>query len=74
MSVLWVNSFSCNCAVLMKAPRTPRILFFGDLTLLVQHFITLGQPLLEEKYVAEKRKERRKIIPKIVDTSFRINA
>jgi hypothetical protein len=73
MSVLWFNSFSCNCAVLMKAPRTPRILFIGDLTF-VQNFITLRQPLLGEKYVAEKRKGRRKIIPKMVDILLRSNA
>ena len=35
----------------------------------MQIFITLGQPLLGEKYVAEKKKERR-IITKIVDTFF----
>ena len=41
----------------------------------MQNFITLGQPLLGEKYVAQKRKERRrKIIPNIVDTLFRSNA
>ena len=39
----------------------------------MQNFITLGQPLVGEKYVAQKRKER-KIIPNIVDTSFRSNA
>ena len=38
----------------------------------MQNFITLGQPLLGEKYVAQKKK--RKIIPNIVDTSFRSNA
>ena len=40
----------------------------------MQNFITLGQPLLGEKYVAQKKEERRKIITKIVDTSFRCNA
>jgi hypothetical protein len=39
----------------------------------VLNFITLGQPLLGEKYVARKRKER-KIITNIVDTSFHNNA
>ena len=37
----------------------------------MQNFITLGQPLLGEKYVV--RRKKRKIIPKIVDTSFRCN-
>ena len=37
----------------------------------MQNFITLGQPLVGEKYVAQKRKRKeRKIIPNIVDTSF----
>ena len=36
----------------------------------MQSFRTIGQPLLGEKFVTRK-KERRKIIPKIVDTSFR---
>ena len=40
----------------------------------MQNFITLGQPLLGEKYVAQKEKKKRKIIPNIVDTSFRSNA
>ena len=41
----------------------------------MQNFLTLGQPLLGEKYVAQKRKKkRRKIIPNIVDTLFRSNA
>ena len=39
----------------------------------MQNFITLGQPLVGEKYVAQKEKER-KIIQNIVDTSFRSNA
>jgi hypothetical protein len=39
----------------------------------MQNSITLGQPPPGEKYVAEKRKER-KIISNIVDTSFRSNA
>ena len=38
----------------------------------MQNFITLGQHLLGEKYVAQKRKK--KIIPNIVDTLFRSNA
>ena len=37
----------------------------------MQSFRTLGQPLLGEMYVAQKE---RKMIPKIVDTSFRCNA
>ena len=41
----------------------------------MQNFKTLGQPLLGEKYVAEKKeRKKRKIIAKIVDTSFRSNA
>jgi hypothetical protein len=51
---------------------TPNLIFLCDLKL-----ITLGQPLLGEKYVAQKiKKERkkRKIIPKIVDPSFCSNA
>ena len=57
MSVLWFNSFSCNCAVLMKAPHTPPILFIGDLTF-VQNFITLRQPLPGEMYVAQKKEKK----------------
>ena len=34
----------------------------------MQNFITLGKPLGGEKYVAQKKE--RKIIPRIVDTSF----
>ena len=38
----------------------------------MQNFTTLGHPLLGEKYVAWKgKKEERKIITKIVDTSVR---
>ena len=78
MSVILFNSFSSNCAVLMKVPRAfarglltcsrrktlkkdppgdnggfqknfyPQILFF----------MTLGQPLLGEKYVTQKRKRK----------------
>ena len=51
----------------------------------MQNFITLGQPLLGEKYVAEKIQEAMRTeeysggyekhrIPKIVHTSFRSNA
>ena len=36
----------------------------------MQNFTTLGQPLLGEKYVTQKKK-RRKVIPKIVDTTSR---
>jgi hypothetical protein len=36
-----------------------------------KNFITLGQPLIGEKYVARKR---RKTIPKIMDTSLHCNA
>ena len=42
----------------------------------MQNFKTLAQPILGEKYVAQKeeKKKKRKIIPNIVDTSFRTNA
>ena len=49
----------------------PNLIFFVTSNS-VQNFITLGQPLLGEKYVAQKKE--RKIIPKIVDTSFCSNA
>ena len=39
----------------------------------MQNFITLVQPLLGEKYVEEKEeRKKRKIIPKIVDTTLRL--
>ena len=43
----------------------------------MQSFRTLRQPLLGEKYVTRKERKKRKerkIIPKIVDTTFRFNA
>jgi hypothetical protein len=67
--------------VFIKAPRAqgkyikkgpPRGL---EGEILGENFKTLTQPLLGEKYVAQKRKKRKKkIITKIVDSSFRCNA
>jgi hypothetical protein len=44
--------------------NNPNLIFFFTLNSL-QNVIALGQPLLGEKYVAEKEKKERKIITKI---------
>ena len=56
-----VRMFRCNVRGLGRSPKkfTPNLIFLNLKP--VQNFITLEQPLLGEKYVAEKRKK--KIIP-----------
>ena len=85
-SVLQFNSFSCNCAVLMKAPRAGGLLTHTRRKTLKkgpggQHFITPNVisfvtpcKVLEPQDKSMWHGKERKIIQNIVGTTFRCNA